>query len=97
MIEAAQALDAETYLPGHGFVDSPPVLRRELEVFRQALLAVIAEGRRLHEAGVPLETAQTRARFGDLEDWSLRASQGPRAIEQVYAELDGTLPDGPDD
>ena len=39
-----------------------------------------------------LEDAQIQANFGDLESWSLFMSQAPRAIEQVYAELDGTLP-----
>jgi glyoxylase-like metal-dependent hydrolase (beta-lactamase superfamily II) len=92
MIEAAQALEAEVYIPGHGFVDPPEVLRRELEIFRQALEAVIAEGRRLHAAGVPMEEARESANFGWLEDWSLRDSQGPRAIQQVFAELDGRLP-----
>lgn len=92
MIEAAQALDADVYLPGHGFVDAPEVLRDELEVFRRAIAAVIAEGRRLHDAGFSLEEAQARADFGELESWSLRESQGDRALQQVYAELNGELP-----
>jgi glyoxylase-like metal-dependent hydrolase (beta-lactamase superfamily II) len=92
MVEAAQALDATTYVPGHGFVDDPETLRRELEIFRRALMTVVEEGRRLHEAGLSLEEAQAQADFGDLESWSLRSSQGPRALQQVYAELDGALP-----
>ena len=35
VIEAAQALDIDTYVPGHGFVDPPAVLAEELETFRQ--------------------------------------------------------------
>ena len=92
MVEAAQALEAATYVPGHGFVDDPETLRRELEVFRRALVTVVEEGRRLHEAGLSLEEAQAQADFGELESWSLRSSQGPRALQQVYAELDGALP-----
>lgn len=92
MIERAQAMEADVYVPGHGFVDPPEVLERELEVFRRAVVAVIDEARRLHAAGVPLERAMAEARFGDLETWSLRSSQGPRAVQQVYAELDGRLP-----
>lgn len=91
MIERAQALDVQTYVPGHGFVDSPEVLEAELEVFRQALLAVIDEAKRLHAAGVGLEQAMEEAEFGELESWSLRSSQGARAIQQVYAELNGEL------
>ena len=91
MIERAQALDVETYVPGHGFVDAPEILEAELEEFRRALLVVIDEGARLHAAGVPLEQAMAEAEFGDLESWSLRSSQGPRSIQQVYAELNGEL------
>ena len=92
MIERAQAMDVEVYVPGHGFVETPEVLEEELETYRQALVRVIEEGRRLHAAGVPVDEAAEQARFGDLETWSLRASQGGRAIRQVYAELDGQLP-----
>lgn len=91
MIENAQAMDVEWYVPGHGFVDSAETLEAELEVYRQAVQTVIDEARRLHEAGVPLEQAMEQARFGDLEAWSLRSSQGPRAVQQVYAELNGEL------
>ena len=94
MIERAQAMDVETYVPGHGFVDTPEILEDELEVYRQALLQVIDEGERLHEEGLTLEEAQQQASFGDLETWSLRSSQGPVAIRQVYAELNGELPGG---
>ena len=92
MIERAQAMDVGTYVPGHGFVDSPEVLREELEVFRQAVVQVIDEARRLHGQGLDLEEAQPSANFGELGDWSLSESQAPRAIQQVYAELDGMLP-----
>jgi hypothetical protein len=63
-------------------------------VYKIALQQVIDEGRRLHDAGVPLEQAQEEARFGDLEAWSLRSSQGSVAIRQTYAELNGELPGG---
>lgn len=92
MIERAQALEPHWVIPGHGFVDSPQILREELEVFREALIAVVAEGTRLHREGVPLEEAMEVARFGALEEWSLRESQGPIAIRQIYAELENRLP-----
>lgn len=93
VIETAQAMDVDIYVPGHGFVDPPAILREELETYRNALVAVIAEGTRLHDAGVPLEEAMARGAFGELDTWSLRASQGPRAIQQIYRELNGELPD----
>lgn len=92
MIEAAQAMDVDIYVPGHGFVDHPSILEEELEVFQGAIRTVIAEARRWHEEGYDLQDAQASALFGDLETWSLRESQGDRALQQVYAEIDGALP-----
>ncbi len=91
MIERAQAMDVDIYVPGHGFVESPEVLEEELETYRRAMEQVIAEAKRLHDAGVSVEDAPERAQFGDLENWSLRASQGARAIQRVYLELNGEL------
>lgn len=90
-IERAQKLDAEAVVPGHGFVESPLILKEELETYRRALQQVIAEARRLHAAGVPVEDAVAQARFGDLESWTLRSSQASIAIRRVYLELDGKL------
>jgi glyoxylase-like metal-dependent hydrolase (beta-lactamase superfamily II) len=92
MIERAQAMNAAVYVPGHGFVESPAVLREELEIYRQAMLSVIGEPTRLHSAGVALDDAIEQADFGSLETWSLRSSQGPVAVRRVYAELNGELP-----
>jgi len=94
VLERAQAMDADVYVPGHGFVDSPSILKAELEVYRQAVATVVAEGTRLHGMGLSLEEAQAQAQFGDLDNWSLRSSQGSRAIQQVYAELNSELPGG---
>ena len=92
MIEAAQAMDIDTYVPGHGFVDSPAVLAEELETYRLAMVQVIEEATRLHAAGLALEDAIEQAEFGELETWSLRSSQASRAIGRVYMELNGELP-----
>lgn len=92
MIEAAQAMDADIYVPGHGFVDHPSVLEEELEVFQGAIRTVIAEAHRWHEEGFDLQDATAGATFGALETWSLRESQGDRALQQVFAEIEGNLP-----
>jgi glyoxylase-like metal-dependent hydrolase (beta-lactamase superfamily II) len=91
-IEKAQGMKVDRYVPGHGFVETPAILKEELETFKQAIVKVIAEGRRLHAAGVPVETAATQATFGDLDSWTIRKGQGPVAIRRVYLELDGKLP-----
>lgn len=91
MIERAQMMDIDIYVPGHGFVEHPTILKEELETYRRALEQVIAEAKRLHDAGVSAEDAAEQAEFGELESWSLRASQGARAIQRVYLELNGEL------
>ena len=91
-IEKAQAMDVNVYVPGHGFVESPAILKEELETFRKAILQVIAEAKRLRTAGLDADAAAAQAKFGDLETWSLRESQGATAIRRVYLELDGKLP-----
>ena len=92
MLRRAEAMDVETYVPGHGFVDSPAVLAEELTAYREAVEAVIAEARRLHGAGLSADEAVQAADFGDLASWSLFDSQAERAIRRVYMELDGELP-----
>lgn len=90
-IENAQALKADVYVPGHGFVESPAILKEELETFRKAILQVIAEARRLRASGLDADAAATQAKFGDLETWTLRSSQGATAIRRVYLELEGKI------
>jgi cyclase len=92
MIERVQDMDVDIYVPGHGFVDSPEILREELEIYRQAMVQVIETVTDLHAAGLSLEEAQAQADFGGLEEWSLSSSQGPIAVAQVYRELNGELP-----
>ena len=94
MIERAQAMDIDTYVPGHGFVDSPAILEEELEVYRQAMITVIEQSSRLHAQGLSLEEAQAQAEWGDLATWSLSSSQANRSVQQVYSELNGELPAG---
>jgi glyoxylase-like metal-dependent hydrolase (beta-lactamase superfamily II) len=91
VIDKAQKMPVDIYVPGHGFVESPAILKEELETYKQALGKVIAEAKRLHAAGVAADAAVTQAKFGDLESWTLRASQGATAIRRVYLELDGKL------
>ena len=62
-----------------------------LEDELSGLVQVIDEATRLHAAGLSVDDAIARAQFGDLETWTLRASQGPTAIRRVYAQLNGEL------
>lgn len=91
MIERAQAIDVDVYLPGHGFVESPAILEEELETFRRAIQAVITESKRLHGLGLSPEEALRQSDFGELETWSLYQSQAPIAIRKVYEEIEGKI------
>jgi len=91
MIEKAQAMDVDVYVPGHGFVESPAILAEELETYRRALVQVIEEARRLHAAGLSVDEAVEQAQLGELQSWTLRSSQSATAIRRVYMELNGEL------
>lgn len=102
-IEKAQAMDVSMYVPGHGFIDDPSTMRRDLEASRKALVAVIEEAKRLHDANVPCSPAvrgqstpceaAERANWGPYADWALADSQARTAILKVYQELEGKLPE----
>jgi glyoxylase-like metal-dependent hydrolase (beta-lactamase superfamily II) len=91
-IDAALALDVERYVPGHGFVEEPRVSREELVAFREALVAVIAEVKRLHAQGLGADDAVKQANWGPYASWFLAEQQAPVAVRRVYAELAGSLP-----
>jgi cyclase len=90
-LDRAEAMNADIYVPGHGFTETGPVSREEIRAYHAALQAVISEARRLHDAGVPVEEAIESANFGGYSQWTLSTSQGPIAIRKVYEELDGKL------
>ncbi|MBW8867275.1 MAG: hypothetical protein JF610_08040, partial [Acidobacteria bacterium] len=90
-LDKAEAINADLYIPGHGFTESGPVSKEELRTYHKALAAVIAEATRLHKAGVPVEDAVKQAKCGEYGSWTLASSQGPIAIRRVYEELDGKL------
>ena len=92
MVDRALAMDVAHYIPGHGFIETPPVSREELVKFREALRVVIAEATRLHSAGVPVEQAVAQANWGEYANWFLAEGQAPIAVRRVYMELDGKLP-----
>ena len=90
-LDKAEAINADLYIPGHGFTETGPVSKEELRTSRKALAAVIAEATRLHKAGVPVDEAVKQAKWGEYGSWTLAASQGPIAVRRVYDELNGKL------
>ncbi|MCG8469575.1 MAG: MBL fold metallo-hydrolase [Gemmatimonadetes bacterium] len=92
MLDRALAMDVDVYVPGHGVLEPPDALRAGLETYRDALERVIDEASRLHADGADLAEAIQTADFGELSAWSLYESQAPRAIERIYMERNGALP-----
>ena len=92
MIERALAMDITRYVPGHGFIEEPAVSREELLAFRQALVAVTAEAKRLHGLKLSPEDALKAANWGPYKDWFLAEGQAPIAIRRVFDQLEGRLP-----
>lgn len=95
-IEKAQAMDVSWYIPGHGFIDDDASMTRDLEAFRQSLVAVIAESKRLHSSGLACATARdcsaaATADWGQYEKWTGREALEAVAVKRVYQEIEGTL------
>jgi cyclase len=91
-LKKAEQMDAAIYVPAHGFIDSPAILKEEERTYRSALERVIAEGRRLHDAKVPVDDAAAKADLGSFASWTRRAENAAGALKRVYMELDGELP-----
>ena len=92
MLDRALEMDVDVYVPGHGVMESPEILEAGLVSFRDAVQRVVEEAARFHGDGLSAEEAAEAAAFGAIEEWSLRDSQKPRAIQRVYMELNGELP-----
>ena len=70
-----------------GFIGARALQEQGEEALLHPLLDVLG-----HAAGLSVDEAIQQARFGDLEGWTLRSSQGATAIRRVYMELNGELP-----
>jgi glyoxylase-like metal-dependent hydrolase (beta-lactamase superfamily II) len=90
-LRKAEAMAPTWFVPAHGFVDSADVLREEEQNYRLAIERVVAEGKRLHDAGVPVDQALARADFGPYAGWTRRENNAAGALQRVYLELDGKL------
>ena len=92
MIDRALAMDISRYVPGHGFIEEPTASREELLAFRQALVTVIAESKRLHALGLSAADAAKAANWGEYKVWFLAEQQAPIAIRRVYDQIEGRIP-----
>jgi cyclase len=91
VLRKAEDMQARVYVPAHGFIDPPDVLAEEMRNYRAAIERVIAEGRRLHDSGVPVERAAASADFGPFAGWTRASDNAANALKRVYMDLDGAL------
>jgi glyoxylase-like metal-dependent hydrolase (beta-lactamase superfamily II) len=92
VVDRALMMPIDRYVPGHGFIEAPAVSREELKAFREALVAVTAEARRLHGLRLSPEDAVKAANWGEYRDWFLAEQQAPIAIRRVFDMLEGRVP-----
>jgi glyoxylase-like metal-dependent hydrolase (beta-lactamase superfamily II) len=94
VLERAEQMDADIYVPAHALVGSEKLMTGKDDVrrYRAALTRVISEGRRLHDAQVPVEAAAAAADFGEFGSWARVAENAPAALTRVYMEIEGRLP-----
>lgn len=90
-LKRAEELPADVVVPAHGFIDSPAVLREEMQNYRRALEQIVTEGTRLHDAYVPIESAPASADFGPFDGWTRAANNAFAALRRVYLERDRAL------
>ena len=90
-LDRALAMDVDTYVPGHGFVEQAKASREELVEFEKALKYVIGEIQRLHKLGLSPEEARKQANWGPYKEWMLADQQDIIAIRKVYEEMEGKL------
>ena len=90
-LKKAEQLNADWYVPAHGFVDSAAILKEEEHNYRSALERIYAEGKRLHDRKVDIENATASAVFEPYDSWTRAANNAFAALKRVYMELDGEL------
>lgn len=92
-LKRAEAMNADVYMPAHGAIDAPKRWANdEARTYRTAIELVVSEGRRLHDAHVPVDQAPARASWGPFATWIRMTENAAGALKRVYAELDGELP-----
>jgi glyoxylase-like metal-dependent hydrolase (beta-lactamase superfamily II) len=92
VLKKVEKMDARVLVPGHGFVDSPEILKEELTNYRRAMETVVAEIKRVHNAGMTAEEGLKAANWGEFTGWTNRERNAQLAFTRVYDELNGKLP-----
>jgi glyoxylase-like metal-dependent hydrolase (beta-lactamase superfamily II) len=92
-LKKAEQMNVERFVPAHGFIDSPAMLNEEERNYRSALERVIAEGRRLHDAKVPVDDCARTADLGAFASWTRRRENAAGALKRCTWSWTGSLGD----
>ncbi|RPI53572.1 MAG: hypothetical protein EHM55_13385 [Acidobacteria bacterium] len=90
-VKTLRQLDANTVIPGHGFIEDGAAMKASLAEFEKALEYIIAEATRLNKAGIGADAAVKQANWGPYAAWTASDRNAPVAIQRVYDALAGKL------
>jgi glyoxylase-like metal-dependent hydrolase (beta-lactamase superfamily II) len=90
-LKKAEQMDVSQFVPAHTAMNAPALTKDTERDWRGSLERVIAEGKRLHDAKVPVDDAPNRADWGPYDAWWRRSENAAGALKRVYMELDGQL------
>jgi glyoxylase-like metal-dependent hydrolase (beta-lactamase superfamily II) len=90
-LKKAEQMDVNRFVPAHTAMNAPPLTKQTERDWRGSLERVISEGKRLHDAKVPVDDAPARADFAEYASWWRRSDNAAGALKRVYMELDGEL------
>jgi glyoxylase-like metal-dependent hydrolase (beta-lactamase superfamily II) len=90
-VKNVRQIDANTVIPGHGFIEDGPAMKTSLAEFEKSLEYIVAEATRLHKGAATVEAATKQANWGPYATWTATDRNASVAIQRVYDELDGKL------
>jgi glyoxylase-like metal-dependent hydrolase (beta-lactamase superfamily II) len=90
-VKNAMRVDANTIIPGHGYIEDGAAMKASLAEFEKSLEYIVAEATRLHKAGVSVEAATKQANWGPYSTWTATDRNAAVAIQRVYDEAEGKL------
>ena len=90
-VKNLRTIDTNTIIPGHGFIEEGPAMKKSLAEFEQALEHIVAEATRLRKAGATVEAATKQASWGPYGAWTAADRNAQVAVQRVYDAIDGKL------
>jgi glyoxylase-like metal-dependent hydrolase (beta-lactamase superfamily II) len=90
-LKKVEQVDARWVIPGHGFIDSPEILKEELASFAKATEYIVAEVTRVHGTGASIDAGLKQANWGPYASWPVLDRNAPMAFQRIYDQLDGKL------